>query len=64
MKDELPESGKEQSWIRDVIRGGLRRVKKYGRFPLRTEIGYRMFLACPGVYRRLLERVKDENGKQ
>lgn len=63
-KDEMPESEKEQKRIRDVIRKGLKRVKPYGRFPLRTEIGYRLFLACPGVYRRLLERVKSENGKQ
>lgn len=64
MKDNLPGSEKEQRWIRDLIRRGLKRVKPYGRFPLRTEIGYRLFLACPGVYRRLLDRVKSENGKQ
>ena len=64
MKDELPGSGREQKWIQDLIRRGLTRVKPYGRFPLRTEIGYRMFLMCPGVYRRLLDQVKDENGKQ
>lgn len=64
LKDGLPGSEKEQRWIRDLIRRGLARVKPYGRFPLRTEIGYRMFLMCPGFYRRLLERVKSENGKQ
>lgn len=64
LKDGLPDSEKEQRWIRDLIRQGLVRVKTYGRFPLRTEIGYRMFLMCPGIYRRLLERVKSENGKQ
>lgn len=64
LKDGLPDSEKEQRWIRDLIRQGLVRVKPYGRFPLRTEIGYRMFLMCPGIYRRLLERVKSENGKQ
>lgn len=64
MKDKLPGSEKEQKWIQDLIRRGLKRVKSYGRFSLRTEIGYRMFLTCPGVYRRLLDRVKDENGKQ
>lgn len=64
LRDEMPESGKEQEWIRGLIRRGLKRVKPYGRFPLRTEIGYRLFLACPGIYRRLLERVKSENGKQ
>ena len=64
LKDELPGSEKEQQWIQGLVRQGLTRVKAYGRFPLRTEIGYRMFLACPGIYRRLLERVKSENGKQ
>ena len=64
MKDELPGSEEEQRWIRKLIRQGLSRVKPYGRFPLRTEIGYRMFLGCPGIYRKLLERVKSENGKQ
>ncbi len=64
MKDELPGSEEEQMWIRKLICQGLSRVKPYGRFPLRTEIGYRMFLGCPGIYRKLLERVKSENGKQ
>lgn len=64
MKDQLPGSEKEQKQIQDLIGRGLKRVKPYGRFPLRTEIGYRMFLMCPQVYRRLLDRVKDENGKQ
>lgn len=64
LKDELPGSEKEQSWIQDLVRRGLKRVKPYGRFPLRTEIGYRMFLICPGIYRKLLDRVKSENGKQ
>ena len=64
LKDELPGSEKEQSWIQDLVRRGLKRVKPYGRFPLRTAIGYRMFLICPGIYRKLLDRVKSENGKQ
>lgn len=64
MKDKLPGSEGEQNWIRDLIRQGLKRVKTYGRFPLRTEIGYRLFLACPNVYRKLLDQVKSENGKQ
>lgn len=64
MRDQLPGSEKQQEEIQTLIREGLRRVKKYGKFPLRTEIGYRLFLACPGLYRRLLNRVKSENGKQ
>lgn len=64
MKDKLPGSEKEQRWIQDLIRQGLKRVKSYGRFPLRTEIGYKLFLLCPGIYRILLDQVKSENGKQ
>lgn len=64
MRDQLPGSEEQQEEIQTLIRKGLRRVKKYGKFPLRTEIGYRLFLACPGLYRRLLNRVKSENGKQ
>lgn len=64
MRDQLPGSEKQQEEIRTLIRNGLRRVKKYGKFPLRTEIGYRLFLFWPGLYRKLLNRVKDENGKQ
>ena len=64
MRDQLPGSERQQEEIRALIRKGLQRVKKYGKFPLRTELGYRLFLAWPGLYRRLLNQVKDENGKQ
>lgn len=64
LQDHLPESKKEQEWIRSLIRQGLKRVRTYGRFPLRTAFGYRLFLAAPGLYRRLLDQVKSENGKQ
>lgn len=64
LRDFMPESKKEQKWIQDYVRQGLRRVKSYGRFPLRTTIGYWLFLMCPGIYRKLLDQVKSENGKQ
>ena len=64
LRDQLPGSEKQQEEIRTLIREGLRRVKKYGKFPLRTENGYRLFLTWPGLYRKLLNQVKDENGKQ
>ena len=64
LRDQLPGSEKQQEEIRTLIREGLWRVKKYGKFPLRTEIGYRLFLTWPGLYRKLLNQVKDENGKQ
>ena len=64
LRDHLPGSEKQQQEIRAFVRQGLKRVHPYGRFPLRTEIGYRLFLACPLIYRKLLNRVKSENGKQ
>ena len=64
LRDHLPGSEKQQQEIRAFVRQGLKRVRPYGRFPLRTEIGYRLFLACPLIYRKLLNRVKSENGKQ
>ncbi len=64
LKDFFPESTKQQEEIRAYIRNGMKRVRPYGSFPLRTEIGYRLFLACPGIYRKLLNRVKSEHGKQ
>lgn len=64
LRDHLPDSKKEQEEIRGHVRRGLKRVKPYGSFPLRTRIGYRLFLFWPGLYRRLLNQVKSENGKQ
>ncbi len=63
-QDFLGEGKKEQKHIRELIRKGLVRVKPYGKFPLRTRMGYRLFLACPGLYRKLLNRVMSESGKQ
>jgi len=64
LRDNMPESKKEQKWIQNYVRQGLSRVKPYGRFPLRTTIGYYLFLLCPEIYRKLLNQVKSENGKQ
>jgi len=64
LRDYMPEAKQEQKQIRNYIRQGLRRVKPYGSFPLRTGIGYRLFLLCPGIYRKLLNWVKSEHGKQ
>ena len=63
--DHVPEASREQQEeIKTYIRQGFKRVRAYGRFHLRTWIGYRLFLSFPLLYRRLLDRVKDENGKQ
>ena len=52
-----------------VTEGGIKmcirdRVRRYGNFPLRTRIGYRLFLLCPGLYRKLLNQVMSESEKQ
>lgn len=62
--DYQPENKTEQKRIRALVREGCARVRKYGKFPLRTSIGYWLFIHVPGIYRRLLDKVKEENGKQ
>lgn len=62
--DFWPENTTEQRRIRQLVGQGLKRVRKYGSFPLRTLIGYGLFICVPGIYRKLLDRVKSENGKQ
>ena len=64
MQDQRAATPEEQRWIRDLVRQGLKRVRRYGNFPLRTRIGYRLFLLCPGLYRKLLNQVMSESEKQ
>ncbi len=63
MQDQRAETAEEKKWIRDIVRHGLRRVRPYGAFPLQTRIGYWLFLVCPRLYRKLLNRVKSESGE-
>ena len=51
--DFQPENKADQKRIRNLVRQGCKRVKTYGRFPLRTTIGYWLFVCMPGIYRRL-----------
>lgn len=62
--DFQPENKEAQKQIQDLVRQGCRRVKQYGRFPLRTAVGYWLFVHMPGLYRKLLDQVKSEHGKQ
>lgn len=64
MQDQQAATPEEQRRIRDLVRRGLKRVRSYGNFPLRTRIGYRLFLTCPGLYRKLLNQVMSESEKQ
>ncbi len=62
--DFQPENREARRRIQELVRQGQKRVRAYGRFPLRTEVGYWLFVHVPGLYRVLLERVKSESGKQ
>lgn len=62
--DFQPENRADQQRIQKLVDEGRRRIRAYGRFPFRTAVGYWLFLHMPRVYRRLLEQVKSENGKQ
>ena len=64
MQDQQAATPEEQRRIRELVRQGLKRVRRYGRFPLRTRIGYRLFLLCPGLYRKLLNQVMSESEKK
>jgi glycosyltransferase involved in cell wall biosynthesis len=54
-KERLPNSRKEQRLLKTKVKDALYRVKKYGSFPLKTKIGYMLFLISPTIYRKLLK---------
>ena len=51
---ELPDSGEEQELLRGYVREALEKSRAFGGLSARTAAGYRLFLAWPGMYRRLL----------
>ncbi|MFA9376694.1 MAG: glycosyltransferase family 2 protein [Lachnotalea sp.] len=53
-RDLLPHSKKEQKILKAKISQTTKRVKKYGKFPLKTRIGYELFIIMPSVYKKLL----------
>lgn len=54
-KELLPNSRKEQQILKRKVGDAARRVKKYGRLPLKTRIGYMIFRIIPCLYKRLLK---------
>lgn len=58
-RDFCPEAKNELAKIKKDVRESLKIVKKYGKFPLKTRIGYVLFLTAPGIYRKLLGHVAD-----
>lgn len=53
-KEQLPNSQKEQKQLKRKIKSATRRVKKYGKLPVKTRIGYTLFLIAPSIYKKLL----------
>ena len=62
--DFEPDNRAEQKRIRELVDQGRKRVRPYGKFPFRTALGYWLFIHMPRIYRKLLDQVKSENGKQ
>ncbi|MCI8851967.1 MAG: glycosyltransferase [Lachnospiraceae bacterium] len=62
--DFQPENREEQKRIQRLVDQGRKRVRPYGRFPFRTALGYWLFIHMPRMYRKLLDQVKSESGKQ
>lgn len=58
-RDFCPEAKSELAKIRTDVKNSLKIVKKYGKFPLKTRIGYGLFVTVPGIYRKLLGHVAD-----
>ena len=58
-RDFCPEAKKEMQEIRQGVGNSLKLIKKYGKLPLQTMIGYRLFSLFPGLYRKLLAHVAD-----
>lgn len=58
-QDFCPEAKNERIKIRTDVKKSLKIVKKYGKLPLKTRIGYGLFVTVPGIYRKLLGHVAD-----
>lgn len=54
-KEGLENSQREQKELKIKIKKAMRYVKKYGDFPLRTKVGYTLFLFMPSLYRKVLK---------
>ncbi len=54
-KEGLKNSQKEQKELKIKIKKAIRYVKRYGDFPLRTKVGYILFLFMPSLYKKVLK---------
>lgn len=56
---EFPQAKAELAEIRKGVKESLPLIRKYGKLPAKTMIGYRLFAALPGVYGKLIGHVAD-----
>ncbi|MBA4686738.1 MAG: glycosyltransferase family 2 protein [Candidatus Galacturonibacter soehngenii] len=54
-KEGLENSKQEQKDLRYKIKEAMYNVKKYGDFPIRTKVGYILFLFMPFLYQKILK---------
>lgn len=59
LREWLPDSKKEQEFLKNKVKAAARRVKKYGSFPTKTRIGYTLFDISPILYQKLLKVYSD-----
>lgn len=57
--DFCPEAKQQRKEIQRNVKNSLKLIKTYGKLPLKTMIGYQMFVSVPGLYRKLLGHVAD-----
>lgn len=57
LKKEVPHSNKEQKQLKKHVKDTLKTIKKYGKLPIRTRLGYYIFLVSPALFFRLLGEV-------
>lgn len=58
-RDFCPEAKKERKEIRQGVWNSLRLIRKHGKLPLQTMIGYGLFAILPNLYGKLLIHVAD-----
>lgn len=56
LKEQVPDSKKEQKQLKGHVKEALKLPKKYGSLSFTTRIGYRLFLILPWLYEKLVYR--------
>lgn len=58
-RNAFPNAGKELRNIRRNVQKSIPMIRKYGKLPLQTMIGYQLFAVFPWLYGKLIGRVAD-----